>query len=80
VLREAIGAPGDELCQPAPQQPAGAGDLRLEGRDPADRRALGGRLEVDLAAVVADRCARTGEREAVDAAMERYIAALAPRA
>ena len=55
VLGEAARARRDEAREPAAQQRAGARDLGLEGRDPADRRAPVGRLEVDLAAVVADR-------------------------
>ena len=48
VLGEPVGELGDEAVEPAAQQRAGARELRVEGRDPADRRAVAGRREVDV--------------------------------
>src|SRR4051794_20483978 len=58
VAGEPLGELRDEAVERAPHEPTRARDLRVERDRPADPRAAGHRLEVDVTAVVADRQAR----------------------
>src|SRR3954453_12963669 len=80
--------PGDELAdepvEPAAHQRAGAGDLRVELGDPADRRAaVRQRVELDRATVVLHRqtgLVRVGEAPVLDELGDRVAPGHAPRA